>query len=241
MLSSICQIIKLIAAEANDAHAPADIVLGTAISVNPLKIQIDQKIILEEEFITVPEKLTDYEMEISFTDGSIIQGIDIRPECGESCEPCESCEPWERQEIRLDPPVKHKVIIHNAIKQGSFNTDKTGGWAALLCHGQKEGDRMIPQSDFSYIAPKIKYKEMPGLTYRLDIDNKRFSGDCDGIEAVKQAVYKALATERYKYPIYSWNYGAELENLFGKPISYAVSEIPKRIKDALIRDDRIEN
>lgn len=38
----------------------------------------------------------------------------------------------------------------------------------------------------------------------------------DGMEAVKQAVYKILQTERYKYVIYDWNYGVELEDLLEK-------------------------
>lgn len=100
---------------------------------------------------------------------------------------------------------------------------------------------MLPKSDYDYIEPDFTVSTQPSLTYRLDIDKKRFGGKVDGIEAVKQAVYKILSTERYRYVIYSWKYGVELENLIGKPVSYVASEIPGRIKDALIQDDRIED
>lgn len=88
------------------------------------------------------------------------------------------------------------------------------------------------QSDFTY-------KEEPSRVHKMYFEEKRVIGMCDGLEAVKQAVFKILNTERYKYPIYSRNYGVELEHVFGKPVSYAVSEIERVIKEALLQDDRI--
>ena len=83
-------------------------------------------------------------------------------------------------------------------------------------------------------------EKWPSKTYVMDIDGDRIVGTMtDEIEAVKQAIYKILNTERYRYPIYSWNYGVELADLFGKPIAYVLPEIPRRIKEALVADDRI--
>lgn len=56
---------------------------------------------------------------------------------------------------------------------------------------------------------------------------------------MKLAVFKILSTERYRYPIYSWNYGIELEDLFGQPIPYVYAELQRRITEALEADDRI--
>lgn len=67
----------------------------------------------------------------------------------------------------------------------------------------------------------------------------RISGFIDDIEAVIQAIYLILSTERYKYIIYSWDYGVELLDLFGKPIPYVIAELPRRITEALTQDDRI--
>ena len=69
----------------------------------------------------------------------------------------------------------------------------------------------------------------------------RVSGYVDNIESVMQAIYLILSTERYKHIIYSWDYGVELVDLFGKPIPYVIAEIPRRIKEALIQDDRIDD
>lgn len=81
---------------------------------------------------------------------------------------------------------------------------------------------------------------MPNKTYRMRIEEERVMGTVtDSIAAVRQAAYKILNTERYKHIIYSWNYGVELQDLFGKPIPYVLPEIPRRIREALIQDDRI--
>lgn len=80
----------------------------------------------------------------------------------------------------------------------------------------------------------------PNNTYKMLVDDDKVSGDvADGIEAVQQAAYKILNTERYKHVIYSWNYGVELQKLFGKPMPWVLSEIPRRIREALVQDDRI--
>lgn len=85
---------------------------------------------------------------------------------------------------------------------------------------------------------KIKERQ-PGKTYRLDIEKERIYGYADGREAVEQAIYLILNTERYDYVIYSWNYGVELEDLCGKSTLYAISEIERRIREALTQDDRV--
>lgn len=82
----------------------------------------------------------------------------------------------------------------------------------------------------------------PNKTYKMMIDADRIQGTITAdLEAVKQAIYKIINTERYKFLIYSWNYGIELEDLFGKPIPYVLPEIPRRIKEALTQDDRIDD
>lgn len=83
-------------------------------------------------------------------------------------------------------------------------------------------------------------EEMPSLTYRMSEEKKEVRGALDGLEAVKQAVYKILQTERYKYVIYDWNYGVELEDLFGKAVSFVIPELQRRITEALLADDRIK-
>ncbi len=72
-------------------------------------------------------------------------------------------------------------------------------------------------------------------------DTDRLDGYVDELEAVAQAVYLILSTERYKFIIYSWDYGVELVDLIGQPMPYVMSELPRRITEALTMDDRISD
>lgn len=96
---------------------------------------------------------------------------------------------------------------------------------------------MLPKQN--YEIPDFYIQEETSQTYRMVLNENRMKQMCDDLEAIKQAVYKIINTERYLYLIYSRNYGVELANLFGKPISYCVSEIERRIREALLMDDRI--
>jgi phage baseplate assembly protein W len=81
----------------------------------------------------------------------------------------------------------------------------------------------------------------PSRTWRLDAETGRIAGKIDGLEAVKQAVFKILQTERYTYMAYSFDYGVELKNLMGQSPAYAQSELRRRIAEALLQDARIQN
>ncbi|MCD7855998.1 MAG: DUF2634 domain-containing protein [Clostridiales bacterium] len=80
-------------------------------------------------------------------------------------------------------------------------------------------------------------EKIPSYTYKLD--DTRVRGYVDGSEAVKQAVYKILMTERYKYIIYGFNYGVELDKVIGRGKSEAKAMLPEIIRSALCCDSRI--
>jgi hypothetical protein len=85
----------------------------------------------------------------------------------------------------------------------------------------------------------------PNRTYKItgsdtDSGSSRISGYIDELESIKQAISLILSIERYEHIIYSWDYGVELLDLYGKPMSYVMSELPRRIEEALTVDDRIE-
>ncbi len=99
---------------------------------------------------------------------------------------------------------------------------------------------MIPVVDPVFdVENELEEEKEPTLTYRVRLDNADIFGKTDEIEAMKQAIYKIISTERYHHEIYSWNYGIELNDLFGKPKSYIRSEIVRRFEEALLQDDRV--
>lgn len=98
---------------------------------------------------------------------------------------------------------------------------------------------MLPTTGDSFDFASLAIKTQPGYTHKLVIDRDQVQGMTDGRDALYQAIYLILNVERYAYPIYSRNYGSELSDLIGKPKPYAMSEIKRRITEALIQDDRI--
>ena len=101
---------------------------------------------------------------------------------------------------------------------------------------------MIPTIEI--LTHEITEQSYPNRTYRIVVQNNnedRISGYTDDLEAVKQAIYLILSTERYQHIIYSWDYGVELLDLIGKPMSYVMAELPRRIIEALTQDNRITN
>lgn len=97
---------------------------------------------------------------------------------------------------------------------------------------------MIPSKNTA-LTTELNVVTQPSGQHRMDLDRNRILGTCDGLEAVKQTIFKILNTERYKHLIYSWNYGIELMDLFGQSPMYACPEIERRVKEALLQDDRI--
>lgn len=99
---------------------------------------------------------------------------------------------------------------------------------------------MLPKNkDFSQNEIKITY--LPTNTFKIDFNKNRIKNFFDGIEALKQAIFKILMTQRYKYSIYNWDYGIEIEDLIGMPKAYVKCELERRIKEAILQDDRIED
>ena len=108
---------------------------------------------------------------------------------------------------------------------------------------------MIP--NISVLINPIEEVEHPNKTYKAVVDDNlvignemyknRIDGFVDELPAIEQAVYMILGTERYMFPIYSWDYGIELVDLYGKPMPYVIAELPRRIKEALMTDNRISD
>ncbi|MEJ9165084.1 DUF2634 domain-containing protein, partial [Paenibacillus graminis] len=69
---------------------------------------------------------------------------------------------------------------------------------------------MIPESETPILNEDMEETPQPSLTYKLDLANGRIGAvDVDGLEAVKQVVFKILSTSRFEHLIYSGDYGNE--------------------------------
>lgn len=97
---------------------------------------------------------------------------------------------------------------------------------------------MIPGVN-GFLKEDFEIESQPSKTYKMYLEQEVINGMTDGLDAMKQTIYMILNTERYQYIIYSWNYGIELIDLFGEPITYVCPELERRITEALTQDERI--
>lgn len=100
---------------------------------------------------------------------------------------------------------------------------------------------MIPViPEFENTTNTTSYSDKTYLVdYTLEKPRIRVKSVTGGTPAMAQTVFFILNTERYKFPIYSWNYGVELVGLFGQPMGVVRTELPRRIREALTTDDRV--
>ncbi len=96
----------------------------------------------------------------------------------------------------------------------------------------------LPQSDID-LSQGVVFQEQPSLTWIADPVTRRLRGRGDNYEAVRQAVEVIVNVERFRWQIYSPNFGIELDGLIGSEPGFAASELRRRLTDAFLPDNRI--
>ncbi|NYV63822.1 DUF2634 domain-containing protein [Bacillus sp. Gen3] len=83
----------------------------------------------------------------------------------------------------------------------------------------------------------VSEAQLPTRTYKLDLERGRCTGFIDRKEAMEQAILKVLRTKRFAHLIYSDDYG--FQDMIGHERLFVRGELPRRIKEALLQDERI--
>ncbi len=97
---------------------------------------------------------------------------------------------------------------------------------------------MLPKSEID-LSKGIVFQDQPSLTWIADPVTKRLRGRGDGWEAVRQAVEIIVSVERYKWQIYTPNFGTDYDGLLGSEPGFAASELKRRLEDAFLPDSRL--
>lgn len=82
-------------------------------------------------------------------------------------------------------------------------------------------------------------QQLKSKTYAVDFDQGKVRGFADKRDAMQQAVYKRLQTWQFAHDVYDSRYGFEAQGLIGYEEGYVKSELKRRIKETLLKDDRI--
>ncbi len=96
----------------------------------------------------------------------------------------------------------------------------------------------LPQSEID-LSKGVVFRDQPSLTWIADPVTRRLRGRGDNYEAVRQAVEVIVNVERFRWQIYSTNFGIELDGLLGNEPGFAASELQRRLSDAFLPDSRI--
>lgn len=78
--------------------------------------------------------------------------------------------------------------------------------------------------------------------YEIDFETGKLTGRViTGLDAIIQWIKLVLSTDRYYYPQYSWDHGAELSELIGQNYDeqYIKSEVKRMISEAVMIDKNI--
>ena len=102
-------------------------------------------------------------------------------------------------------------------------------------------DEMELLPTFDAYADDELIADTSGNIVHMIKDTSTLAGTINDINAVKQACFCILATEQDIHKIYDSNYGLQTFDLIGKDYSYIASELKRRIREALMQDDRIND
>lgn len=79
--------------------------------------------------------------------------------------------------------------------------------------------------------------------YGIDFETGQLTGGIvEGKEAVKVWIWLALQTPRYRYYIYTWDYGSDFEELIGQGYTeeYILAETQRMTEDCLLVNEHIQ-
>ena len=97
---------------------------------------------------------------------------------------------------------------------------------------------VLPSTNID-ISGDVTFRNQPGLTYYADPVSHRISGKVDGLTAVRQTIEVILNVERFRWQIYTPNFGMRWDGLIGQQPGYVSVELQRRLKDAFSVDSRI--
>ena len=96
----------------------------------------------------------------------------------------------------------------------------------------------LPKADID-LSQGVVFQDQPSLTWIADPVTHRLRGQGDNYEAVRQAVEIIVNVERFRWQIYTPNFGTDFDGLLGHDSGFVASEIQRRLTDAFLPDNRL--
>lgn len=97
----------------------------------------------------------------------------------------------------------------------------------------------LPQG--ATLPTNITAQRQPSRTWYINKTKNRIEGEADGLAAVHQAVEIILNTERFRWQIFKPSSGVQWDGLIGQDPGYVGANLLRRIREALLMDDRVRD
>ena len=98
----------------------------------------------------------------------------------------------------------------------------------------------VTDEEIAQVTPEVTASSI--REYELDFKTGRLTGRIvEGVDALCVSAYLALKAKRYRWVIYSWQYGEEYTNLIGYSFDedYLYSEVKRYIEECLFINEHI--
>lgn len=98
----------------------------------------------------------------------------------------------------------------------------------------------VTDEEIAHVTPEVTASSI--REYELDFKTGRLTGRIvEGVDALCVWAYLALKAKRYRWVIYSWQYGEEYTNLIGYSFDedYLYSEVKRYIEECLFINEHI--
>ena len=97
----------------------------------------------------------------------------------------------------------------------------------------------VTDEEIAQVTPEVTASSI--REYELDFKTGRLTGRIvEGVDALCVWAYLALKAKRYRWVIYSWQYGEEYTNLIGYSFDdYLYSEVKRYIEECLFINEHI--
>ena len=97
----------------------------------------------------------------------------------------------------------------------------------------------MPQT--STLQTTITAQRQPSRTWYINKTTNRIEGEAENLQAAHQAVQIILNTERFRWQIYKPYSGVEWDGLIGQDPGYVGANLLRRVREALLVDDRVRD
>lgn len=140
----IMEIIKKASLDAVENSSPTNILFGNVINIDPLEIQVEQKLILTKEFLVLTKNVIDYETQVSMywnTENTNLDAIHSHEVSG-NIQVNSTIEPNDNKQ-EITNTVNSNMRVEDATINFQHSHTITGIKTIKIYNGLKQGDKVI--------------------------------------------------------------------------------------------------